>query len=367
MVKTGVIGAVVVIIVVIVAAAAYIGTQPAAPSTTTPTTTAPTITTTTTTTPPQSGLRLALILDGYRDWPGWYTEAHQATLYVRDKYGVEVVYAEGAEFADQERVLNELAAEGYDLIWGHSGSFDFTLPPVAEKYPNSHFLISGGRFADLPNVISIDQAWRDTIFITGAIAASVSETNVVGFQVGEPYPTVLDMLTAFTAGAKYINPDISVLTSILGNWYDIEGGKEAALGMIDEGADFVGSWTGGADRGIGLAAQDRGVNYVAPDWDTYEMFTDIALGSTVYGFDRNVDEAIKHIIDGTWEGGSRLYGIASTDPPGQYIDHIFNESLLPSNVYDSIIELRNDVVAAGGVGMFLPSEDWWPPLAQSLP
>ncbi len=337
-----------IIIVVVAAGAVYLIAQPAPK--------------------PTVKARVALILNGYKEWLGWYANAYSALMLMKDKYGIETALAEMVEYKDQERVLNELASEGYDLIWGHSGAFDYTMPPVAEKYPNTHFLITGGRFDQLPNVLSIDQAWRDTIFISGALAAMMSETNVVGYQIGEPYPTVLDEMNAFTIGAKYVKPNIKVLTSILGNWFDVEAAKEAALGMIAQGADVVSGWTGALpDSGIATAAKERGVYYIAADGETHKNFEDISLGATVYSFDLNLEEALINLTNDTWVGGNRLYGIASTKPAGQYIDHIFNEKLLPQTVLDSITKLRQDVIAAGGVGTMLPSENWWAPLAEYVP
>lgn len=318
--------------------------------------------------PQKIKMKVALILNGYKEWLGWYANAYSALLNMKDKYGIEVGLAEMVEYKDQERVLNELATEGYDLIWGHSGAFDYTMPPVAEKYPKLHFLITGGRFDKLPNVLSVDQAWRDTIFLSGALAAKMSKTNIVGYQIGEPYPTVLDEMNAFAIGAKYIKPNIKVLTSILGNWFDIEAAKEAALGMIAQGADVVSGWCGAVpDSGIATAAKEKGKYYIAADPATHANFIGVSLGATTYGFDRNLEEAILNLMNNKWVGGTRLYGIASTKPAGVYIDHTFNDKLLPKDVLDSMTKLREDVIAAGGVGTMLPKENWWAPLAEYVP
>ncbi|MDQ3727073.1 MAG: BMP family ABC transporter substrate-binding protein, partial [Thermoproteota archaeon] len=53
------------------------------------------------------------------------------------------------------------------------------------------------------------------------------------------YPNLLNIFEGYKQGAKYINPDIKVIESYLGDWDSPEKGRQAALVQIFTDADFI--------------------------------------------------------------------------------------------------------------------------------
>ena len=76
-------------------------------------------------------------------------------------------------------------------------------------------------------------------FLLGALAAMMSKTGIIGFVGGQEYPNVINIEEGYKQGGKYINPNIKVLTSYVGEWNNPAKGKEIALTQINSGADFL--------------------------------------------------------------------------------------------------------------------------------
>ena len=53
------------------------------------------------------------------------------------------------------------------------------------------------------------------------------------------YANLVNIFEGYRLGAKYVNPNVKVTGSYLGDWDSPEKGKEAALLQINSGADFV--------------------------------------------------------------------------------------------------------------------------------
>jgi basic membrane lipoprotein Med (substrate-binding protein (PBP1-ABC) superfamily) len=67
---------------------------------------------------------------------------------------------------------------------------------------------------------------------------------------------VRESFTAFTRGAKAVNPRVSVLTSYIGNWDDVSAGREQALAQIGRGADVLFQNADAAGLGVFRAARE---------------------------------------------------------------------------------------------------------------
>jgi basic membrane protein A len=67
---------------------------------------------------------------------------------------------------------------------------------------------------------------------------------------------VRESFTAFTRGAKAVNPGVSVLTSYIGNWDDVSAGREQALAQIGRGADVIFQNADAAGLGVFRAARE---------------------------------------------------------------------------------------------------------------
>ncbi len=159
-----------------------------------------------------------------------------------------------------ERALRALAEDGYNPIIAHSFNFGEDVKKVAPDYPNTLFVYAGG-FGDVSaNMSDYAQPFYQASYLQGILAAGVTGGGKVAGAAGFDIPVCQAMYQAFLAGAKTVNPGIDGSFVAIGDWYDVQKAKEAALGQADAGATmFIGCGQAPTFGQIDAAAERGGV------------------------------------------------------------------------------------------------------------
>ena len=76
-------------------------------------------------------------------------------------------------------------------------------------------------------------------FLLGALEGLMTETNSLGCVGGKAYPNIINLFEGFKQGAKLTNPNVKITCIYIGDFQSPFKGKEAALSLIDKGADFL--------------------------------------------------------------------------------------------------------------------------------
>lgn len=171
------------------------------------------------------------------------------------------------------------------------------------------------------NMAGVVFAEDESGYIAGVLAASLSESGVVGVVAGrEDVPPVVKFVNGYTAGAESVNPDIRVLSIYNESFTDIAKGASDASQFIGEGADVIFGAGGQTGSGGIAAAAEAGAWAIGVDQDEY--FTTFASGSAP-GSEYLASSAVKRVdlvtfrliadsIQDTFEGGL-FVGTASND------------------------------------------------------
>jgi basic membrane protein A len=134
------------------------------------------------------------------------------------------------------------------------------MEQVASDYPQLHFCVIDS-LINLPNVASLLFKEHEGSFLVGMIAASVNKTGTLGFVGGMDIPLIRRFEMGYEAGAKKINPQITVLPNYVGvtseAWNNPPKGKELALAQYDAGVDIIFAAAGASGLGVFDAAEDR--------------------------------------------------------------------------------------------------------------
>ena len=158
-------------------------------------------------------------------------------------------------------------------------------------------------------------------YIAGVLAASLSETGVVGVVAGrEDVPPVVKFVNGYTVGAESVNADVRVLSIYNESFTDIAKGASDAAQFIGEGADVIFGAGGQTGSGGVAAAAEAGVWGIGVDQDEY--FTTFNSGATP-GSEFLASSAVKRVdlvtfrliadsIQDQLEGGA-LVGTAAND------------------------------------------------------
>jgi basic membrane protein A len=174
-----------------------------------------------------------------------------------------------AESAREDR-LSQMADQGATAVIGVGFAYSDAINAVAPKYPKVHFAVVDGFDPDKkanPNVAYFSFAANQSSFLVGVAAAEASKSKQVGFVGGVNIPLIQSFQAGYTAGVHAVDPSIKVdiayiQESNISGFNDPAGGKTAAAGEYDKGADVVYHAAGASGSGVFDAAVEAGKS----DW-----------------------------------------------------------------------------------------------------
>lgn len=226
----------------------------------------------------------------------------------------------GEAESDREGRLRTFADAGYDAIIAVGFSYAEALGKVAPDYPDIHFAIIDDDTIQDPNVADLTFAAEQGSFLVGAAAALKTTTDHVGYIGGVETPLLQTFEAGYVAGAKQVNPDITVDTAYLSQPPDFSGfgdpakGKTTAQGMYDNGADIVFAAAGGSGAGVFEAAAASGNKAIGVDSDQYLTADPSVQDSILTSMVKNVNVAVYNFIkagvSGTWPSGTTSYDLS---------------------------------------------------------
>lgn len=246
---------------------------------------------------------------------------YQGVLKLKEE-GIKVDVAEPTAIADLEGIIRNFAdTEEYSLIVTMGGDSVDSVNAVSADYPDQPMLIIDG-FAGNENVKSVLLSQTDTAFLVGAYAGLMEKgghlpnsqgKNTIGIIGGMDIPIIRSLVSGYTAGAKYVNPEIEVLTTYVGAWNDPGKGSELAQSLYSQGADIIFQAAGGSSLGSLEAAEKVDLYALGYDGNQNSLYPDNILASGIRGLGDMVYTTSKDALEGKYEGGD--YNIGMKDNP----------------------------------------------------
>lgn len=226
--------------------------------------------------------------------------------------GIEFKYVEPASPAEDEQFLREYADANYDLIIATGFQMKDAADKVAKDYPNIKFAMIDD-VVDSANTRNLLFKEEEGSFLMGAVAAMMSKTGTIGFVGGMEIPLIQKFQRGYEEGAKYINPNVKVLTVYVGGqnpFNDPLKGKEAALSEIKQGADVVYHAAGATGIGVIEGAKEAGKYAIGVDSDQDDVAKGVVLTSMIKKVDTAVYDTVKSVTEGKFENGTHSFGVA---------------------------------------------------------
>jgi len=226
----------------------------------------------------------------------WISRIHIALNAAQERGDIEYTFSENVSNTDYERVMREFSEAGVDLVVGEIFGLESAARKVAEDYPETAFLMGSSFKPQEPNLSVFDNYIHEPAYLSGMVAGSASETNLIGMVGGYAIPEVNRLMNAFMNGARETNPDVKFMVSFIDSWFDPPKAKESAFAMMDAGADVM-----YAERfGVSDAAVERGKKAIGNVIDTSDQYPGTILASALWNMSATVDTAIKAIHDGSY-------------------------------------------------------------------
>jgi basic membrane protein A len=242
--------------------------------------------------------------------------------------GAEIKELEANVDEDRKANLELLVEGGAKVIVGVGFMFTDPMTEIAAANPDVSFGIVDS-VVEADNVSSLVFAEEQGSFLVGAAAALKSESGTIDL--------IKKFEAGYTAGAKYINPDIVVEVAYLGPagdnsaWGNVDGAKEIAAGWYAAGADIIYTAAGGSGAGTIQAAIEADAWAIGVDSDQYLTSGDPEaqkhiLTSMLKRVDVAVCETIKAVAGGDTSGGFKTFDLSNDGvgyaTSGGYVDDI---------------------------------------------
>ena len=233
---------------------------------------------------------------------------------------------------------------------------------MAAEYPDVSFAIIDDTAScepfdgsdPIPNVACLVFAEEQGSFLVGAAAALKSEAGHIGFVGGVQVPLIEKFQAGYEAGAKAVNPDVTIDVQYLTQPPDFSGfgdpakGKTAAEGMYQNGADIVYHAAGGSGGGVFEAASEAGGLAIGVDSDQYNTADPSVQGVIMTSMLKNVNVAVYNylaeVAGGTFPTGTNVYdlsvdGVGYSTSGGQVDDIVADLDAFKEQIIGGEIEV----------------------------
>lgn len=205
-------------------------------------------------------LKVAAIFGGAINDGNW-NETQYNGLKNIEAAGAEISYLENVSDTDAAEAARTYAAEGFDLIYLTTNSYQDYCSSVAADFPEVMFVqINGTLITD--NFISVRIADEEQGFMQGVAAALLSKSGKVGFVGGLEINPIKLGSSGFQQGVDYVNTtygtNVEAVRINTGSFTDVNQAKETAISMIESGTDVVAPMANDASVGIMEAAEEKG-------------------------------------------------------------------------------------------------------------
>ena len=272
---------------------------------------------------------------------GWTQQHDQGRRAVEKALGSQVntTYVENVpEGADAERVIRDLAAQGNQIIF--TPSFGYMEPTLkaARDFPGVKFESVTG-LKQAPNVATANARYYEGRYLSGIAAGRMTRSNVAGYVAGFPIPEVLQGINAFTVGLRSVNPKATVKVIWLNEWFNPPREREAAMTLMNQGADVLAFHTG--STAVMAAAEERGKLAVAYHSDMRGAAPTAQIAAVTHQWGDYYTRRVKAAQDGSWRSGNLWGGVRE----GMIRVEAFGPKV-PQRVQEEVLARQKDMAAA---------------------
>lgn len=240
---------------------------------------------------------------------GWTYQHDLGRLELEKQLGdkVSTKYIDSVpEGPEAERVVRNLAKDGYDLIYTTSFGYMNPTLKVAKMFPKIKFEHSTG-YKTAKNVGTYMCRFYEARYLSGIIAGEMTKSNTLGYVAAFPIPEVIRGINAFTLGAKSVNPDIEVKVIWVNSWFDPGKEREASEALITQGADVITHHTD--STAPTMTAQEKGVYSIAYHSDMSKYGPDAHLTAATHVYGDFYVKTTQAVLDNTWKSETVWSGI----------------------------------------------------------
>ncbi len=244
---------------------------------------------------------------------------------------------------DRAERIRTLADQGYNPVIGVGFIYSPAINTVAQEFPDTSFAVIDGYDPDADanaNVAYLGFAEQEGSYLVGVAAALKTKAKHVGFVGGTHGDLIKKFEAGYVAGVKAVDPSIKIEVTYLTEdpndgstgFQNPAGGKVAAQGELDKGADVIYHAAGKSGNGVfeAVTAAGDGTWAIGVDSDQYLTASAAEKTHILTSMLKRVDVAtydmIKSVNDGQPLTSYQTYDLAHDgvgySTSGGFIDDI---------------------------------------------
>jgi basic membrane protein A len=275
---------------------------------------------------------------------GW-TYQHDQGRQCLAEQGVKTAYVESVpETSVVAELERDLLAQGFDLIFATAFGYQPFTQEVAKENPKQYFFGITPTVAPADNILNYYGKLWDGRYLTGLVAGTMTRSNVIGFVAARPIPTVIAGINAFTLGVREVNAKAEVRVIWTLSWFDPPAEKQAAVALVEAGADVVAQHQDTPSAVVGAAA--KGAWAIGSESNMSAFAPKKYLTGTIWNWCPFYQKAVEMVRQGTFKSGEFYGGLA---------DGTVSIAPLHAAVPDQLRQLVAEKRKAVGAGAF----DYW--------
>jgi len=269
----------------------------------------------------------------------------------------------GNDESKWESYFIDAAEAGYDVILSCNWQITPYMNKIAEQYPDQKFInfdIEEG--SGLENVYSMFYSTNEIGFLCGVVAAATTTSEMtladeeakIGFIGGMDIPGINDFMVGYIEGAKYVNPDIKVVVSYVGDFADVATAKEIALNQYKSGIDIIFACAGNSGNGVIDAANELNKYAIGVDSDQAKLYAESdrakaekIITSGYKTIDQTILRAVKEAKEGTLAWGTHEQFGVKEDGVGIVKNEFYTAAV--TEEVNEVIEAAEAALRAGEV------------------
>ena len=306
----------------------------------------------------EAPLKVINLINGVLGDKSFFDSAERGVKKASEELGIEYKTIElGIDPAAWEPGLEDAVEnEEYDVFILGTWQMTEFLEKIAHKYPDKYFFIYDAPVnpdnceEGCTNVYGIAYLQNEGSYLAGLYVGLMTETGIVGVVGGQDIPVINDFIVGYEQGVLAADPDNQVIVNYAGSWNDPAKGKELALAMYQQGADYVFQVAGGPGEGVFQAALEVGKYAIGVDSDqaliieeTKPELAAVIATSMMKNVDNSLFRGLKMHLDGTLAYGT-AEALGVLEGGVGLAKNKYYDEMTPQDVKDVIAQAEQDLI-----------------------
>jgi basic membrane protein A len=268
-------------------------------------------------------VQVGLLLTGSTSDGGWNQLAADSLTALATAAPISTTVRQQVSKDAAADAIRQFDARGFAVVIAHGYEYLDVAKELADpSKPGAvkvKIAVSGGD-ADSPHFQSLFYDLAPASYQLGVLAGKVTRSGKLAFVGGAPFPTVTAMKRGFEAGARSVNPAVTVAEQYTG-WDDPSKAKQQTEAFIQQGCDVIMQNVDAASSGVFEAVKEangrlgEGVRVYTfganSDQNANATASAYILASAVIKMDAAFGAVIKQVQAGTFKGGLVKEDLAS--------------------------------------------------------